>query len=54
MPAHVKAALIGTHVSVPVTNGRLNLGTWQGLYLCEHRDRGGARRIVATICGDAR
>ncbi|HXV13916.1 MAG TPA: secondary thiamine-phosphate synthase enzyme YjbQ, partial [Candidatus Krumholzibacteria bacterium] len=41
MPAHVKAALIGTSVSVPVTNGRLNLGTWQGLYLCEHRDRGG-------------
>jgi len=52
MPAHVKAALIGTSVSVPVTNGRLNLGTWQGLYLCEHRDRGGARRVVVTINGD--
>jgi len=52
MPAHVKAALIGTSVSVPITNGRLNLGTWQGLYLCEHRDRGGSRRVVATICGE--
>ncbi len=52
MPAHVKAALIGTSVSVPITNGRLNLGTWQGLYLCEHRNRGGARRIVATISGE--
>jgi secondary thiamine-phosphate synthase enzyme len=54
MPAHVKAALIGTSVSIPVTNGRLNLGTWQGLYLCEHRDRGGARRVVVTICGNER
>ena len=54
MPAHVKAALIGTNVSVPVTDGRLNLGTWQGLYLCEHRDRGGPRRIIVTISGDAR
>ncbi len=53
MPAHIKAALIGTSVSVPITNGRLNLGTWQGIYLCEHRDRGGARRVVATIAGEA-
>ena len=53
MPAHVKAALIGTSVSVPITNGRLNLGTWQGIYLCEHRDRGGARRVVATLAGEA-
>ena len=53
MPAHVKAALIGTSVSVPITNGRLNLGTWQGLYLCEHRDRGSARRVVVTMCGEA-
>jgi secondary thiamine-phosphate synthase enzyme len=52
MPAHVKAALIGTSVSVPVTSGRLNLGTWQGLYLCEHRDRGSSRRVVATLCGE--
>jgi secondary thiamine-phosphate synthase enzyme len=53
MPAHVKAALIGTSVGIPITNGRLNLGTWQGVYLCEHRDRGGARRVVVTISGDS-
>jgi secondary thiamine-phosphate synthase enzyme len=52
MPAHIKAALIGTSVSVPITNGRLNLGTWQGVYLCEHRDRAGSRRVVATISGE--
>ena len=52
MPAHIKAALIGTSVAVPITNGRLNLGTWQGIYLCEHRDRGGSRRVVASITGD--
>jgi len=51
MPAHIKSALIGTSLSVPVTNGRLNLGTWQGICLCEHRDRGGARRVVVTIEG---
>lgn len=52
MPAHIKAALIGTSVSVPITNGRLNLGTWQGVYLCEHRDSGGPRRVVVTISGE--
>jgi secondary thiamine-phosphate synthase enzyme len=52
MPAHIKAALIGTSVSIPVTGGRLNLGTWQGVYLCEHRNRGGARRVVVTIQGE--
>lgn len=52
MPAHIKAALIGTSVSVPITEGRLNLGTWQGVYLCEHRDRGGSRRVVVTISGE--
>ncbi len=52
MPAHIKAALIGTSVSVPVSGGRLALGTWQGIYLCEHRDRGGARRVVVTIQGE--
>ena len=52
MPAHVKAALIGNSLSVPVTDGRLNLGTWQGICLCEHRNRGGARRIVVTIEGE--
>jgi secondary thiamine-phosphate synthase enzyme len=54
MPAHIKAALIGTSVSIPIANGRLCLGTWQGVYLCEHRNRAGSRRIVATIAGDAR
>ena len=48
MPAHIKAALVGSSVSVPVTQGRLSLGTWQGIYLCEFRNRGGARRLVAT------
>jgi secondary thiamine-phosphate synthase enzyme len=54
MPAHIKAALIGSSVSLPITNGRLNLGTWQGLYLCEHRDRAASRRVVATISGETR
>lgn len=49
MPAHVKAALLGPSLSLPVTDGRLALGTWQGIYLCEHRDRGGSRRVVATL-----
>ncbi len=52
MPAHIKAAMIGTSVTIPVTDGRLNLGTWQGIYLCEHRDRAGARRVVVTISGE--
>ncbi len=49
MPAHLKASLLGSSVSVPITNGRFNLGTWQGIYLCEHRDRGGSRRLVITV-----
>ena len=53
MPAHVKAALLGSSVSVPVRDGRLLLGTWQGIYLCEHRNRGGSRRLVVTLQGDA-
>src|SRR5687767_5834447 len=52
MPAHLKAALLGTSVTVPVTNGRLNLGTWQGIYLCEHRNQGGKRWIVVTVTGE--
>jgi secondary thiamine-phosphate synthase enzyme len=52
MPAHVKAALLGSSLSVPVSEGRLALGTWQGIYLCEHRDRGGARTVVATLFGE--
>ncbi len=51
MPAHIKSSLFGTNLSIPITNGQLNLGTWQGIYLGEHRDFGGSRKIVATIIG---
>lgn len=53
MPAHVKASMMGSSVSIPVTNGRLNLGTWQGIYLCEHRNHGGSRKLVLTLHGEA-
>ena len=49
MPAHIKASLLGPSLTLPVAGGRLALGTWQGIYLCEHRDRGGARRLVLTL-----
>lgn len=52
MPAHAKSTMIGVSLSVPVTCGQLNLGTWQGIYLCEFRNHGGPRRIVATIIGE--
>ncbi len=52
MPAHIKAALLGPSLSLPVSGGRLALGTWQGIYLCEHRDDGGARSVVATAWGE--
>lgn len=51
MPAHIKASLMGTSVQIPVTNGKLNLGTWQGIYLCEHRNHGGRRKLVLTVWG---
>lgn len=51
MPAHAKSSLFGVSLTIPITNGRLNLGTWQGIYLCEFRNYGGSRRIVATIYG---
>ncbi len=51
MPAHIKASLLGPSLTLPVAQGRLALGTWQGIYLCEHRDRGGARAVVATLWG---
>jgi secondary thiamine-phosphate synthase enzyme len=54
MPAHIKASLLGPSLSLPVADGRLALGTWQGIYLCEHRDRGGPRTIVVTLTGEAR
>ncbi|WP_027459914.1 secondary thiamine-phosphate synthase enzyme YjbQ [Deinococcus murrayi] len=52
MPAHIKASLLGPSLTLPVRGGRLALGTWQGIYLCEHRDRGGARRLVLTLHGE--
>ena len=53
MPAHVKASLLGSSVTIPITRGRPALGTWQGLYLCEHRDHASPRRLVLTLQGDA-
>ena len=52
MPAHIKASLLGPELTIPIKNGQLNLGTWQGLYLCEHRDHGGPRKVVVTIIGE--
>jgi len=52
MPAHLKASILGSSLTVPVTNGRLNLGTWQGIYLCEHREHGGERTLVLTLQGE--
>jgi secondary thiamine-phosphate synthase enzyme len=52
MPAHVKSSLLGSSLTIPIHAGRLCLGTWQGIYLCEHRERGGRRRVVATIWGE--
>jgi secondary thiamine-phosphate synthase enzyme len=52
MPAHLKSSLTGSSLVLPIADGRLALGTWQGIYLCEHRDHGGARRVVVTAVGD--
>lgn len=52
MPAHIKSSLLGSGVTVPISSGRLALGTWQGIYLCEHRNRARGRRMVVTLCGD--
>lgn len=51
LPAHLKSSILGPSVQIPVTDGRLNLGTWQGIYLCEHRNQGGARTLVLTLLG---
>ena len=51
MPSHAKCSLTGVSLSIPITGGRLNLGTWQGIYLCEFRDYGGARKVMATVIG---
>lgn len=52
MPAHIKSSLVGSSISVPVSSGRLNVGIWQGVYLCEFRNRGGARKLVLTLMGE--
>lgn len=52
MPAHVKSSLMGSGLLLPIARGRLTLGTWQGIYLCEHRNRGGSRRLVVTLFGE--
>jgi secondary thiamine-phosphate synthase enzyme len=52
MPAHIKASLTGSSLVIPVARGSLALGTWQGIYLCEHRHRGGPRRVILTAFGD--
>ena len=52
MPAHIKSSLLGNSITIPITNGSLNLGIWQGIYLCEHRNYGGNRTIVLTLNGE--
>ena len=52
MPAHIKSSLFGPSITIPIRDGRLALGTWQGIYLCEHRDHGGSRRLLVTINGE--
>lgn len=52
MPAHLKASLLGCSLNIPISNGRPNLGTWQGIYLCEHRNHGGTREVLVTINGE--
>ncbi len=52
MPAHVKSSIVGTSLQIPITDGKLNLGTWQGIYLCEFRNHGGPRKIVITVIGE--
>jgi len=52
LPAHIKSSLLGNSLNIPVTDGRPKLGTWQGIYLCEHRNHGGSRRIIVTVQGE--
>lgn len=52
MTSHIKSSLLGHSVSIPITNGKLNLGTWQGIYLCEHRNSGGRRSLIVTLHGE--
>jgi len=53
LPSHLKSSILGCSLNIPVTNGRLNLGIWQGIYLCEHRNHGGSRELVATLQGES-
>lgn len=53
MPAHVKTSMMGASLNIPISKGKLNMGTWQGIYLCEHRNRGGARKVIVTIQGES-
>ena len=50
MPAHIKSSLVGSSLTIPITSGKMNLGAWQGIYLCEFRNRGGGRKLVLTVC----
>ena len=52
MPAHIKSSILGASLTIPITDGKLNLGTWQGIYLCEHRNNGGTRKLVITVHGE--
>ena len=52
MPAHIKSSLLGTSLTIPISNGNINLGTWQGIYLCEHRNHGGSRKLLITVQGE--
>jgi secondary thiamine-phosphate synthase enzyme len=54
MPAHIKSSILGSGVTVPITNGRISVGAWQGIYLCEHRNSGGSRRLIVTVLGEGR
>jgi len=53
LPAHIKSSLLGSSLNIPISDGRFNMGTWQGIYLCEHRNHGGSRRLTLTISGQA-
>ena len=53
LPAHLKSSILGSSLTLPITDGRLNIGIWQGIYLCEHRNSGGARRLVVTVHGES-
>lgn len=52
MPAHIKSSILGISLNIPITSGNFNMGTWQGIYLCEHRNRGGSRNLIVTLIGE--